>query len=191
MNVQPIGKPQEVFRGKVYSIIEQKVKLPSGDVGTYEFVKKPSGVIVIARDDQDLVVLVREKRLARKGSDSLWALPGGLVEDKETPEKAAVKELAEETGLSGQIEFFSRRPAAPRTIWDLRVFVATKLKTVKSAKPELELKKVPLIEAVHMALDDEIENDYAALSLVEYALRNNRIEILEKEIDPRIRELMD
>jgi 8-oxo-dGTP diphosphatase len=33
-----------------------------------------------------------------------WALPGGIVEDDETPERAAVRETLEETGLRVRLE---------------------------------------------------------------------------------------
>jgi 8-oxo-dGTP diphosphatase len=49
---------------------------------------------VVERDGGVLLV-----RLNYGPRDGRWALPGGLVEGDETPEEAAVRETAEETGL--------------------------------------------------------------------------------------------
>src|SRR5690606_41693303 len=41
-------------------------------------------------------------RLDRKGR-LLWSLPKGHIEAGETPEQTAVREVAEETGITGQV----------------------------------------------------------------------------------------
>lgn len=50
--------------------------------------------------ENDRVLMVRLERPGR----SFWVLPGGAIEDGETPEEAAVREVREETGLDVAIE---------------------------------------------------------------------------------------
>lgn len=47
--------------------------------------------------DNDAVLLIR------RSDTGLWAVPGGRVEDNETFEKAAVREIMEECGISPEI----------------------------------------------------------------------------------------
>ena len=54
----------------------------------------------VAVESDDALLLVRLNYGPRSGH---WALPGGLVEDDETPEQAAVRETQEETGLRIQL----------------------------------------------------------------------------------------
>ena len=54
---------------------------------------------IVERDGGVLLV-----RLNYGPRDGHWALPGGLVEDDETPEQAAVRETEEETGFHVALE---------------------------------------------------------------------------------------
>lgn len=54
--------------------------------------------VVFGLDDADLKVLLIERD--REPFAGRWALPGGFVERDETLEQAALRELAEETGVS-------------------------------------------------------------------------------------------
>ncbi len=55
-------------------------------------------VAVVVRQNTG-VLLVKRGIAPAKG---LWALPGGFIEGAESPEKAALRELKEETGLKGK-----------------------------------------------------------------------------------------
>lgn len=50
----------------------------------------------VVRDAEGRVLLVRR---ANEPSRGLWSIPGGRVEDGETPREAAAREVREETGL--------------------------------------------------------------------------------------------
>lgn len=58
-------------------------------------------VSLVTIDPAGRVLLVKRAVDPRKG---LWCLPGGFMEIGETPEDTGLRELLEETGLSGKID---------------------------------------------------------------------------------------
>ena len=64
------------------------------------YYENPTPVVaVIARDNESKILLIKRKIGPRKGE---WALPSGFMEIEESPIEAALRELAEETGLKGK-----------------------------------------------------------------------------------------
>lgn len=55
----------------------------------------------VVRDTSGRILLVRRANPPAQGT---WSIPGGRVEPDETHEAAVVRELAEETGLTGVVE---------------------------------------------------------------------------------------
>jgi ADP-ribose pyrophosphatase YjhB (NUDIX family) len=53
--------------------------------------------------DGDTILLTRIAQGATASSDGMWTLPGGGIEFGEDPRDAALRELTEETGLTGEI----------------------------------------------------------------------------------------
>jgi 8-oxo-dGTP diphosphatase len=53
--------------------------------------------------DGDAILLARIAPGATAAHDGYWTLPGGGIEFGEPPEHGAIRELAEETGLTGEV----------------------------------------------------------------------------------------
>ena len=67
--------------------------------GDVEVVETPPAVAIVAVDAAGRVVLVRQHRAAVDAE--VLELPAGIIDEGESPEEAARRELAEETGLHG------------------------------------------------------------------------------------------
>lgn len=64
-----------------------------------EIARTPAAVAVVAVDEDDRIVLVRQHRPA--AGTQLLELPAGLIDEGEEPLETAQRELREETGLRG------------------------------------------------------------------------------------------
>jgi 8-oxo-dGTP diphosphatase len=73
----------------------------------------PAACVVLV-DDQQRLLLVKRKVAPKEG---LWCLPGGFIECAETTEQAAVRELREETGLTGRINTLIGVTTSPGTLY--------------------------------------------------------------------------
>lgn len=123
-------------------------------------VHKGSAVIVPVFED-GTVALVRQYRHAAGGP--LLELPAGGVDDGETVEEAAVRELEEEIGvIAEKIELLTEFYVSPGFLTEkMWVFLATGLTETSQNLDEdenIEIERIPLAEAVKMALDGRIQD---------------------------------
>ena len=61
-----------------------------------------AGGVVYRRIDEGAEICLAARRTRR--GDLVWGLPKGAVEEEESPEEAAIREVREETGLDAEIE---------------------------------------------------------------------------------------
>ena len=80
---------------KVYEIISR-----NKDIKTLEDIRneKTDGVVIVATDEADEHILINKEYRMSVG-DYVYNFPAGLIDEGETPEVAAKRELKEETGL--------------------------------------------------------------------------------------------
>ena len=88
---------ERVFKGKVFSVDRDKVRMPNGREVTVEVVRHSRSVVLIPVPEPGKVILIRQYRYAVNAC--LWELPAGSVDEGESPEAAATRECHEEIGL--------------------------------------------------------------------------------------------
>ena len=141
----------------------------------YEVVRHAAAVaVLIVRGEGDgaEVLLVSQHRPA-VGART-WELPAGLVDDGETPEQAAVRELAEEVGLGGTLQKFAEVYSSPGfTDEKVYLFEATELYDSRLQGDEgddFEFAWKPLRESFEKIAAGELQSSGPALLALSYAL---------------------
>lgn len=90
---------EEIYRGAVFTVFEQTSSGPEGRKGTFQVLEARDWAVVVPllrKESEAQFLMVRQYR---HGSDeSSLEFPGGVIEEGEAPDKAAARELAEETG---------------------------------------------------------------------------------------------
>lgn len=93
----------------------------------WEVVRHADAVAILALNERGEMLLVRQNRLAI-GQVTVEA-PAGLIDEGETPEAAAHRELQEEAGLDGDMTLLTRFYSSPGFCDEqLYVFEATNLR---------------------------------------------------------------
>jgi ADP-ribose pyrophosphatase len=87
-----------VYRGRRIEVVVDTTVRPDGTTIRKDVVLHPGAVVIMPLVADDRVCLIRNHRVAV--GETLWELPAGTLEPGEAPDRAAVRELTEETGYT-------------------------------------------------------------------------------------------
>jgi ADP-ribose pyrophosphatase len=138
---------QRVYEGRLINVRVDTVRLENGRLTKREIVEHPGAVAVVALDEEDNVLLVRQFR--KSAEKELLEIPAGTLKAGEEPIACARRELQEETGYQAEyLEQIGSFYSSPGFCTErIRLFLATGLQKGPSA-PEsdetIETIKVPL-----------------------------------------------
>ena len=147
------------YSNSLFSVTEDHVKDPSGFEIRRAIVQHPGSAVMMAVDDQNRVLLVRQYRVPARSY--LWELPAGKLDEGETTLKAAKRELIEETGYRAKtwkklVSFF---PSPGYVGEKMTIFLATDLTAGQATPME----------------DERIETRWFTGKEIEAAIRNGKI----------------
>ncbi|MGW3288902.1 NUDIX domain-containing protein [Streptomyces sp. NPDC001002] len=165
------------FVGNKTSVRTDEVVMPDGSVVRRDYQVHPGSVGILALDDQDRVLVIRQYRHPVR--QRLWEIPAGLLDvPGENPLHAAQRELYEEAHVKAEdwrvlADVYTTPGGCDEAV---RIFLARDLSEAEGQRFEaedeeidLEHARVPLDELVRSVLAGDIHNNclvVGVLSLV-------------------------
>ncbi|GGS53158.1 NUDIX hydrolase [Planobispora rosea] len=166
----------EHFRARVITGVTDAVVMPDGEVVDRDYVTHLGSVAVVAMDERERVLLIRQYR--HPARHLLWELPAGLRDvDGEPLHVNAARELAEEAGYRAGTwnvlvdAFTSPGMSDERT----RIFLARDVSPLpadeldfvrRHEEADMPAVWIPLAEAVRRALGGMIHNSQAVAGIL-------------------------
>ncbi len=166
-----------IYRGKVFEVRQDQVRLPNGKLMQLDIVEHPVAVVLVPVDAQGNIYLIRQYRHSAGGE--ILELPAGVTEANEQVEASARRELREEIGMQANAmrligEFFI---APGYTTEYLFIYLATDLTPAPLPGDEdefIEVVPTPISETFAMVQNGQIRDakTLAALLLATPYLEN-------------------
>jgi 8-oxo-dGDP phosphatase len=166
---------RRVFAGRVAAMRSDQVAMPGGVSSQRDVVELPGAVGIVAVDENDRVLLVRQYRHPVRRR--LWEIPAGLLDSiSESAADAAERELFEEGHLRAAewftlVDTLTSPGMSDETV---RIFLARDLLEVPALERyvgvheevEMEMTWVPLDDAVERCLSGDLENGITVAGLL-------------------------
>jgi 8-oxo-dGTP pyrophosphatase MutT (NUDIX family) len=155
--------------GRVIQFSSERLRYANGREYDIDLVRHPGAAAIVALDERRRVCVVRQYRHGVE--DFLWEIPAGKLDAGEPPAHCAVRELAEETGLEAKRwTSLGLYIPAPGIFTELiHLYLAQDLTAGvpnPDADEELELKWLPLDEALNLVLRGEWNDGKTGLGLL-------------------------
>jgi ADP-ribose pyrophosphatase len=167
-NSLEILESRKVFQGRVFDVTVDTVR---EDDTTYvrEVVRHPGSAVIVPVLADDTVALVRQYR--HPALRYLLEIPAGSIDEGETPEEAAARELEEELGfragaLEKLSEFFVSPGFCEEKMW---LYMATDLTETAQRLDDdeiVEVVRLPLAHALKLIANGEIEDAKTIIGLM-------------------------
>ena len=159
---------RRLYEGRIVNLRVDTVELPDGRRATREVVEHGDVVAIVPLLDGGDVLLVRQYRLP--AAQALLEVPAGGVDEGESAEEAAQRELGEECGWrAGRLERLGGFYASPGHCSEfVHVFLAAQLRPVP-AHPDpdenLAVVRIPLAEALRLVRAGDIRDGKSIIGL--------------------------
>lgn len=175
-----VVESERVFEGHVWNIRRDRFVFGDETI-TREYMDHTGAVAVLALDEEDRVLLIKQYRHPIRRRD--WEIPAGLLDVAgEDPLEAAQRELAEEADIEASewnvlAEFYTTPGGSDEAI---RVYLARGIRPTASPhareaeEADMETRWVSLDECVDAVLDRRIQNPSLVVAVLAARIARDR-----------------
>lgn len=181
MKIPPQAK--KVFDGVIFDVYQWEQVLYDGSTATFEMLKRPDTVQVIAVQG-DQIVIAKESQPMK---ENIMTLLGGRVEVGEDPLAAAKRELLEESGLtSDDWELWKTHEPSGKIDWTVYTYIARHC--TQAEQPKLDpgekiiLQSVSFDEFVHIVTGDNFWGKDLTLNLFRIKEKDKSLQQFKKKL---------
>jgi len=172
----PVAGSAVIASGRVVTLRQDEVQLPDGEQVVREVVEHPGAVAIVALDETDRVLMIRQYRHPVRST--LWELPAGLRDvAAEPPLETARRELLEEAGYLAAdwhvlVDYLSSPGISTERV---RIYLARDLTLVPDGQRDyvrqheeayLTVDWMPLAEAARAVLAGDLHNGVAIVGIL-------------------------
>ena len=169
MRSEQVISTKYIFKGKILGLRIDTVLVQGKIQTSREIISHNDAVVVVPIDTDNNVILVRQYRHAVQ--QILLEAPAGIIEEGETPEDCAIRELQEEIGfLPGQLRpLFGFWPSPGFCTEFIYSYIAKDLvpsKLEADVDENIEVHKIPLHRVQNLIRAGEIQDSKTIAALL-------------------------
>ncbi len=169
-----------IYSGRIINVSVDDVELPNGEMAKRELVAHSGGACVVAVDDNQEILFIRQFRYPFK--EILLELPAGKLEKGQTPLQNCIRELKEETGAIGRnyVSLGTVYPTVGYCNEVIHIFMCQidSIGTQNLDKDEfLNVEKIHIDKALDMVMNNQIPDAKTQIGILKASI------LLQKERD--------
>ena len=168
-----------VFDGKIWDVVRETFDY-NGEPITREYVDHTGAVAILALDDAERILLIKQYRHPIRSRD--WEIPAGLLDDEgEEALEAAQRELAEEADIAAEqwnvlVDYVNSPGGSNESV---RVYLARGISDVDAfertaEEADIEVRWVSLDEALDGVLNRHLQNPSTVIGVLAAAAARAR-----------------
>ena len=171
MNKVKLLDSRKVYSGEKISIRKDEFILQNKKIQKEVVEHSPSVGLIPIIDHSNILLITQYRHPAKK---TLLEIPAGKIEDGETKEEAAKRELYEETGYTGKLSFLTKWYLVPSYDTELMyVFIVTNLRKISNKQgsdddENIKVKKIGLKTALKKCINGQIIDCKTIAALLAY-----------------------
>lgn len=175
---------KKVFEGVLFDVYQWDQTLYDGSAAVFEKLGRADTAVVFPILEDGRILLINEEQPGRIASH---VAPSGRVEEGETPEETAKRELEEETGYRAEtlVPLYEHSPAS-KIDWVIYAYIGKRCKRVAEAHPEagerIALAPATFDELIQYTIEGDKSHYYGYFAKIVYdaLLNQNKMKELRE-----------